>query len=205
MSSQAWVVRASDSTSTRSSLPWKRPGHRLGGQGPREQAEAVGDRAVLAEVGRVGEADDHARQELRARIVRVDHPAQHVPERRPRGRHRRLLGEELLDLTSSERSPSALSRWRRTSSSLSPGMVRMSTSMSTTSGMTLVFTPPAAHVRRERGVRRRPRELGHARGKLGDGLVDARGIDQRGLHGRVEAERADEGAATDRPRTGAGR
>ena len=44
--------------------------------------------------------------------------------------------------TSSARSPSALSRCRRTSSSLSPGIVRMSTSMSTTSGMTLVFTPP---------------------------------------------------------------
>src|SRR5262245_40550020 len=73
------------------------PGHRLGGQRAREQTEPVGDRAVVAEVRRVGEPDDHARQELRAWIVGVDYPPQHVPERRARGRHRRWLGEELLD------------------------------------------------------------------------------------------------------------
>ena len=53
--------------------------------------------------------------------------------------------------TSSDRSPSALSMCRRTSSSLSPGIVRMSTSMSTTSGMTLVFTP-ARHMFGEKVV-----------------------------------------------------
>ena len=79
VSSQACVVSASDSTSMRSSLPWKRPGHRLGGQRPREQAEAVGDGAVLAEVRRVGEADDQARQELRARIVARRRPGRARP------------------------------------------------------------------------------------------------------------------------------
>src|SRR5882672_12496070 len=42
-------------------------GHRLGRQGAREEAEPVGDRAVIAEVRRVGEPDDHAWQEPRAR------------------------------------------------------------------------------------------------------------------------------------------
>src|SRR5262245_20870770 len=73
------------------------PGHGLGRQGPREEAEAVGHRAAFPEVGRVGEAHDHAGQEARAGIVGVDHPPQHVPERGPRGRGRGGLGEELLD------------------------------------------------------------------------------------------------------------
>src|SRR5215467_1420821 len=72
------------------------PRHRLGGQGAREQAKAVGDRPVLAEVRRVREADDQPRQELGAGIVPVDDPAEHVPQRGTRRRDRRLLREELL-------------------------------------------------------------------------------------------------------------
>src|SRR5438445_324057 len=64
-----------------------------------------------------------------------------VLNERPGGATDACLEKSFSTSTSSARSPSALSRWRRTSSSLSPGMVRMSTSMSTTSGMTLVFTP----------------------------------------------------------------
>src|SRR6266511_1181461 len=44
--------------------------------------------------------------------------------------------------TASYRSPSAARRWWWTSSSDSPGSVRMSTWMSTLSGMTLVLVPP---------------------------------------------------------------
>src|SRR5262249_25526053 len=55
-------------------------GHRLGGERTGEQPEAVGHRALVAEVRGVREAHDHARQEPGARVVRVHHAAKHVPE-----------------------------------------------------------------------------------------------------------------------------
>src|SRR5215831_19227041 len=79
-------------------VPMEAPGHGLRRQGAGAQAEAVGDGAARPEVGRVGEAHEETRQELRARIVVVHDLTEHVPERRPRGRYRGWLGEERLDL-----------------------------------------------------------------------------------------------------------
>jgi len=73
-------------------------GHGLGGERAGEEAEAVGDGALLAKVGRVGEAHDHARHEPRARIVAVHHAGQHVPQRGAGRGGGGGLGEELLDL-----------------------------------------------------------------------------------------------------------
>src|SRR5258706_7738041 len=72
-------------------------GHGFGRQRAREQSEAVRGRAVLAEVRRVGEADDQAREQLRARIVPVDDFREHLPQRRARRRDGSVLREQLLD------------------------------------------------------------------------------------------------------------
>src|SRR5260370_19699624 len=55
------------------------PGHHLRREGPREQTEAVGDGATLAEVRRAGESVDHAGQQTRPRAMRADDPAERVP------------------------------------------------------------------------------------------------------------------------------
>lgn len=89
-------------------------------QRPREQTEAVDDRAPLVEVGRVGEADDQARQETRARVVRVHDPTETSRSGVPVGDTDVGLEKSFSTSTSSDSSPRALSRCRRTSASL-PG------------------------------------------------------------------------------------
>ena len=174
------VVRGQDSTSMRSSLAVEAAGHRLGGQGPREEAEASAT-APSHGVGRVGEPRDHARQEARARIVRVQNRPKDAPSGVPVGDVTRAWRR-----ASRPRSPrpaaQALSRCRRTSSSLARGRCGCRPRTSTTSGITW------SSRRRDRrsarawcGSPTTPAWPGWAQAV--DGFVQPRGIGQRFLHG----------------------
>jgi len=164
-------------------------GHGLGGERAGEEAEAVGDGALLAEVGRVGEAHDHARHEPRARIVAVHHAGQHVPQRGAGRGGGGGLGEELLDLhVLHEVVAHRLVE-------VAPHLVLAVAGHGADVDLHVHHVrdhvglhPAPADVRRERGVGGRPRVLGEARREALDRVVDTRGVRQGGLHPGSQVE-----------------
>ncbi len=168
-------------------------GHGLGGQRPREEAEAVRHRALLAEVRRVGEAHDHAGEKTRAGVVGGHDPAQHVPERRVGGGDRRGLREERLEL---DLVGEAAQRLVEMAPDLVVGVAGDGPDVDLhLDGVRdhVRLHAAVADVRRERRVGRGPRELRHVGRELPDGRLDAVRIDERRLQLRVYRQRLDEG------------
>ena len=172
--------RPSDSVSIRSSSPWNIDAVVLEGHPLAEQPEAVGRDARAPEEAGVGGADGEVGHRRAARVAPLRHPAERVPQRRVGRRCARssCASARTRPGRPGRRGPRPASR--RSSSLVSPGSVRMSTSSSTTSGMTLILVPPCDDRRRERRVGAGVELPGHARaGKLVEHPVDAVGRQQR--------------------------